>query len=175
MPRIGGSSAPVIALPERGLSWLAVETISSLPPLTTGRAHHCQSNHPGFGKLLFEAGEGAKGRIDGRSQVTGPLHPPPFSPISPQNIEWLDDRRHCCVLPGDFSGTLPDFDQILDAFALPVNVAFQGRIQIINVSLMMLAVMDFHRPSINMRFQRIWEDTVSNVIFTVHDYDYVLL
>jgi hypothetical protein len=45
-------------------------------------------------------------------------------------------------------------DQLFDALALP-SAAFQSSVHLIDVRLMVVGVMDFHRACVNVRLQRI--------------------
>ena len=46
-------------------------------------------------------------------------------------------------------------DQILDRLLFEISFAFDRVIQVVDVSLVMLGIMDFHRLGIDMRFQSI--------------------
>ena len=46
-------------------------------------------------------------------------------------------------------------DQIFDRFFFQIGLAFDRLVEVVDVSLVMLGVMDFHRPRIDVRLQRI--------------------
>ena len=61
-----------MALPMSGLSWLAVETISSLPPLTTSQAQPLPKRPDARGfKLFLEGVEAAEGGLDVVGEFAG--------------------------------------------------------------------------------------------------------
>jgi len=53
------------------------------------------------------------------------------------------------------SGSFKITDQVLNRFFLQIGFAFDGVIEVSDVSLMMFGVMDFHRLRIDVRLQSI--------------------
>ncbi len=114
-----------------------------------------EATDAGFGEGFFEGIEGTEGSIDGIGQSTGRSaasiggHAVPEEGVIPVTAAVVAHGR------GDVSGDFADvFAKVIDAHGFEIGLACEGVVQIGDVSVVMTAMMNFHRRGINVRFER---------------------
>ena len=140
-----------------GLSWLAVETISSLPLLTTSQAQPLPKRpRPAASNFSLNASKLPNAALMASASV--PVGAPPaLGAMSVQNKVWFDVAAAVVAhrRPDVVGHRIQVGDEVLDRLAFEVGLSRDRLVQVGDVSGMMLAVVDFHRLGVDVRLQRV--------------------
>src|SRR5690606_25690595 len=107
-------------------------------------------------KLLLEAGEGAKDRIDGLSEIAPGLATTIRGARRPeQRMVGVTATVIAHCRPDVVRDAVDAAQQILYRLAPQLGVLLQGGVQLVDIRLVVLLMMDLHRPRIDVRLERV--------------------